>query len=90
MTNFSFTASDNKLYFFSGFKYEKYSDDNLYEFLTPKTSRDKIPEFGRYLIKVDLDVQIHAVEGPEELGGYIGSMILLNDDEMIYHCRFIF
>jgi hypothetical protein len=84
LTNFSYTAHENKLYFFSGFKYEDYKEENLYEFLPPKTSCDKLPEFGRQLIKIDLeDGTIASVEGPEDCGGYNGSIVMLNTSEMI-------
>ena len=84
LTNFSYTAHENKLYFFSGFSYEDYKDDNLYEFLPPKTSRDKLPKFGRSLIKIDLEEgTIASVEGPEDCGGYNGSIVMLNSSEMI-------
>ena len=84
LTNFSFSANENKLYFFSGFKYKDYKEDNLFEFLPPKTSRDKLPEFGRALVKVDLDEgTIDCIEGPEDFGGNNGSIVMLNPDEMI-------
>ena len=84
LTNFSFAANEKKLYFFSGFKYDKYNNDNLHEFLPPKTSRDKLPEFGRALIKVDIEEgKVEKIEGPEDFGGNNGSIVMLNGDEMI-------
>ena len=84
LTNFSYTAHENKLYFFRGFKYADYKEDNLYEFLQFKTSCDKLPQFRRKLIKIDLeDGTIVSVEGPEDCGGYNGSIVKLNTSEMI-------
>lgn len=84
LTNFSFAAHENKLFFFSGFKYPKYENDNLHLFLPPHTSRDKLPELGRNLFKVDLDEgTVIASEGPEDCGGNNGSIVMLNAKEMI-------
>ena len=84
LTNFSFTAHESKLFFFSGFRYPGYEEDNLYKFLPPQASRDKLPEFGRKLFQIDLDEgKIIDIEGPEDCGGNGGSLIMLNPSEII-------
>ena len=86
LTNFSFGAQDEKLFFFNGFKFPDYREDNLYKFLPPQTSRDKLPSFGRSLYKIDLHEgvwRIEKCEGPEGCGAYGGSIAMLNSKEMI-------
>ena len=84
LTNFSFTAHKSKLFFFSGFKYPRYEENNLWKCLPPHTSRDKLPEFGTKLIRIDLDKGelLHA-DGPDDCGGHGGSLLMLTPDEII-------
>lgn len=84
LTNFSFCANDNKLFFFSGFKFPNYENNNLFKFLPPNTSRDKLPEFGTHLYMIDMETwTISSCEGPEDCGSYNGSMVGLNPSELI-------
>lgn len=84
LTHFSFCAKDNKLLFFSGFIFPEYENNNLYNFLPPIASRDKLPEFGTNLYKIDMDDwTISSCEGPENCGSYSGSMVGINSSEFI-------
>ena len=69
LTDFSYAAHEDKLYFFTGFRFPGYSRDNLQDFLPPKASRDKLPEFGRNMYQLELDENlvwsVNKCEGPD-------------------------
>ena len=84
LTNFSFSYQDNKLFVFSGFKFPGYDGTNLHRFLPPNTSRDKLPELGTRLIKIDLiNLSASSCEGPSGCGSFNGSITMVNTNEMI-------
>lgn len=84
LTNFSCCTHENKMFFFSGFKFPNYKEDNLHKFLPPNTSRDKLPELGTNLYKIDLEEgTISVCEGPEDCGANNGSILMLNPQEMV-------
>lgn len=84
LTNFSFTSQDDKMFFFSGFKFPKYKDNNLHKFLPPNTSKDRLPEFGTHLYVIDMNtMNVSSLEGPEDSGSYNGTIAWLNHGEMV-------
>ena len=84
LTNYSFCADQNKLYVFGGFVFPDYQEDNLFEFLPPKTRRDVLPKFSRDLFRIDLlGLVITSCRGPEECGSSNGSMLILNEEEIL-------
>ena len=84
LTNFSFCAQDDKMFFFSGFKFPKYEDNNLHQFLPPNTSKDFLPELGVSLYTIDMNsLTISSFEGPADCGSYNGSLVWLRNAELV-------